>query len=74
MTIDTLPRPTMPGPVGTDEDLIHLWCCDENVALCGVDLAGEVVSESFREDDICPLCRLVDNAGGSCGAAGCPDE
>ena len=25
---------------GTDDDFVHIWCCDEDTALCGTDLTN----------------------------------
>lgn len=47
----------------------HYYCCDEYVALCGLDLTD--VSEGFEYPDVCPLCLLVLEVGAPCGVTGC---
>lgn len=69
MATATLPVPTR-GDLTVD-DVDHLYCCDENVAMCGVDLT-DVAEEVFGEDDpLCPMCALVDETGMPCPVPGC---
>lgn len=44
---------------GCDDDLNHLYCCDENRSLCGIDLTDvPVVDVDPDEDpDLCVVCR-----------------
>lgn len=50
-----------------DDDLVHYWCCDNRVALCGTDL-----TDAHPNDDpdalICAMCTLVVND--RCGRCG----
>ncbi len=57
-----------------DEDDVHLWCCDPDVALCGVSLEGDLVPEGDRgsEDGECRLCAYVWDESLPCPVAGCP--
>jgi hypothetical protein len=71
MTAAVLDRPDSPAASGADDDRCHLYCCNENVALCGTDLTD-------YEDDcgdpghvICPLCALADAEGLRCPVPGC---
>jgi hypothetical protein len=54
--IDT--QPTV-SPTAWDDDLIHLVCCDEYLALCGADLTH--VGWVDDEEPVCPLCVLADD-------------
>lgn len=67
MTTSTLPAPTRSDTAG--DDLDHFYCCDENVAMCGVDLTG--VPEADNVGDLCPLCALVNESGLPCPVRGC---
>lgn len=55
----------------TDEtDHSHLYCCDSNLALCGVDLSeGEDVDGDEPTD--CFACVAIDEAGVPCVARFC---
>lgn len=59
------------GPVETlvHADIVHLYCCDESRALCGLDLTGE--PPGAPEDPVCRPC--ADRASLPCGAPDCPD-
>lgn len=49
-------------------DVDHLYCCDPDIALCGLDISD--VPEGPEYDNDCPLCRLVRDEGvcPRCGA------
>lgn len=52
-------------------DVIHLYCCRPDVAVCGEDLTG---GEDVPEDepgDRCIRCLFIDEANLPCGAAFC---
>lgn len=61
MTAAILPEEIVTG-LGGDVD--HWYCCDPDVAYCGLDLSGVPDGEEF--DEMCPLCVLADEAGGFC--------
>lgn len=51
------PEPTVPG---TDhgEDLDHVVCCDDDIALCGADVSGHDWGEgTFDPTQMCVVCR-----------------
>jgi hypothetical protein len=54
-----------------DDDVIHRWCCDEDVAICGEDLdEGEEVEDD--EDGVpCPICETAQVEGWCCPVPGC---
>lgn len=67
----TLPEVRPDQPVDDDDGVKHLSCCDEDVALCGLDISDY----EFNDDDdvpICPLCAYVDDEGLPCPVPGCP--
>ncbi|MFC9973506.1 hypothetical protein ACFVH6_21690 [Spirillospora sp. NPDC127200] len=72
MSLQTLPRPASPG-AEDDESVEHLYCCDPNRALCGVDITDdEDLGDAETDGPECPLCEvLIDQP---CGVPGCPDE
>lgn len=40
-----------------DAELNHLYCCDEDTALCGLDISGMPEAEVIEGDpDICLVC------------------
>ena len=45
-----------------DDDLIHLVCCDNNTALCGVDVSDASWVDGDNECVPCPLCALADES------------
>lgn len=69
MTTATLPAPTVPD-VGAS-GIVHTYCCDEDVALCGLDVSGEVLVEDADPADECLVCVELDDIGGPCGVPGC---
>ena len=54
-----------------DTDLIHLVCCDDTLALCGVRTLAEW-TDLGPDDPHCPLCALLWDEGLPCSVAGCP--
>ena len=71
MSVASLP---ILAPVATaeDDDLIHTYCCDPNVALCGLyDPDGHWVDQVDPTDE-CVVC--VDLEDGPCAALDCPDR
>lgn len=72
MTAVTLPQPAPPmGP--TDEDVIHLWCCDPDRSLCGIELTDDVTGDVPPGDEICVVCRVIHDSDLPCGAQGCSE-
>jgi hypothetical protein len=57
-----MPSPTAQvssRPTGGDPyDVDHWYCCDPNVAYCGLDLTG--VPEGETAGVMCPLCVLAE--------------
>ena len=70
MTTATLPAPTRIRP-HQDGDPIHLWCCDEDTAMCGEDISAEETMDDVADDELCPLCRLIDDSNLPCTIPGC---
>lgn len=71
----TLPEalPRTSGDGNPDDPLSHIWCCDENKALCGATLTdAEDVGHDQRENP-CPLCEVIDREIIKC-QKGCPHE
>jgi hypothetical protein len=73
MSADLLERPVLPG-AGEDDDAMHLFCCDENIAMCGEDLTEDetVDADDVDDDEVCPLCQLVEDNHLACPVPGCP--
>ncbi|GAA0495108.1 hypothetical protein Ade02nite_19190 [Paractinoplanes deccanensis] len=65
MSIETLPSPSDTS-VGDDVD--HYYCCDPNVAFCGLDLTDVLEGPGFHL--ICPLCALAEESGYRCPGCG----
>lgn len=58
----------------TPDDDVHLTCCSPVVFLCGVEPGPDDVVETVEgisEDDLCPMCRLVDDSDLPCPVEGC---
>ncbi|MEU8334844.1 hypothetical protein [Micromonospora tulbaghiae] len=67
MSAATLPHPQ--GTVtGNPGNVDHYYCCDDETALCGADLAG--VPDGPEFDEVCPLCVLVMEEGAPCPGCG----
>jgi hypothetical protein len=66
------PQPPASSPAPTAGDEIHLWCCDPDRALCGIDLTGhQDEGDAFPDEWICAMCAVIDNSDMPCGARGC---
>ena len=68
MATATLPAPAPVNTSGDDTD--HLYCCNPDVALCGLDISNH----PFMKVDprrLCPLCALAETEGPPCPVQGC---
>lgn len=55
----------------SDDDLDHLYCCDRDVSLCGLDISD--APEAYDDDEpLCVVCDEVDRSGAACD--GCRDQ
>lgn len=55
----------------TDDDAVHVVCCDPDMALCGTPVpGGNWVAVTTPTD--CPLCALAEDM--PCGNPDCPDR
>lgn len=54
------------------DDVDHLYCCDPNLSMCGLDLTG--VPEGPEFDAVCPLCGLAGDTRQGCPEPGCPNR
>jgi hypothetical protein len=70
MTAAVLERQDAAPSRGGSPEVCHLWCCDENVAMCGLDISGERY-DLDGEDPDCPLCAIADEEGLPCPVPGC---
>jgi hypothetical protein len=61
-------QPVADGRVKADPDDNHLYCCNPDVSLCGLDISesGEL---DFADEECCPPCLDLDDL--PCGPA-CP--
>lgn len=61
---------TLDQPTGTEQsDLCHLCCyCDEDTALCGLDITDHLWVQAWENPDICVVC--YDLARIPCGGCG----
>lgn len=55
---------------GGDDDLVHLWCCDRDVAWCGLDLSKATEDDNAPESDECVVCVYMWRTGYPC-SPGC---
>lgn len=60
LTFITAPAPAAPADNG-DDNLEHLYCCDENVALCGADLTNATLNHYPAPEDECVVCYTLDD-------------
>lgn len=68
--LDRLDPPGTTGPA--DDPYQHLWCCDENVALCGLDLTG-YEDDPDSDEPVCALCAIAYAEGMPCPVPGCEE-
>jgi hypothetical protein len=54
-----------------DDDPEHYICCDPDVAMCGISVAGQEWVDG-QPDRTCRLCLYVDDEGLPCPVPGCP--
>jgi hypothetical protein len=57
-----------PAGSASGEDLRHVVCCDDDVALCGLDVSGDDWS---GEGPVCVPCEIEWKTGPPCPAADC---
>jgi hypothetical protein len=62
-------RPVPVGRVKSDPDDSHLYCCSEDVSLCGLDIS-DADDLDFSDDECCPRCLSLQES--PCGP-GCRD-
>lgn len=55
-----------------NDEPIHLVCCDENVAMCGLSLQDHEWITDQSEDKDCVMCAYVSDNGLKCPVPGCP--
>jgi len=46
-------------------DLHHLWCCDENVGMCGFDISKLPINDG-EDDEPCTVCYDLVEADEDC--------
>ena len=52
---DTKTAPKKPDTTAGD-DLDHMYCCDENLALCGTDVTDHPVIDLSTSPKLCIVC------------------
>lgn len=63
-------RPVPDGRTKADPDECHLYCCSEDVSLCGLDISDANEREVPPDDDaVCLVCGALEDI--PCGP-GCP--
>jgi hypothetical protein len=67
MTTATLSAPV--ASASTVDDVDHLYCCDPDVATCGIDLSH--IPEGFEFGALCRLCAHVERERTPCRVATC---
>lgn len=71
MSLETLPRPT-PSTTGGTPDLVHApCCCDEDVALCGLDVSAQAYTRLPLDCIVCVALQDRIETEGRCGGC-CP--
>jgi hypothetical protein len=65
---------TTPTPSHVDDDeVVHLICCDDNTALCGIPLAGDWIDEhdAITTGRACRRCLYLQAELVPCGDRAC---
>lgn len=69
----TLAEPDVtPAQSDGDGDVDHLYCCDPDLSLCGLDIAGLEFGCGDDSQPVCPTCRAA--RSDPCGDPACPDR
>ncbi|WP_101791098.1 hypothetical protein [Nonomuraea indica] len=68
MSIATLPA-VAPGRPKADPDDDHLYCCNPDLSLCGMDISDSP-ERDFPDHECCLVCLALEDT--PCGP-GCPD-
>jgi hypothetical protein len=62
---ESLAQSLVEAAAKAEDDVMHDWCCDENVAWCGLDITDRQVTDDGTP---CPLCELAfEDACPRCG-------
>lgn len=54
------------------DDGVHLWCCDDSISMCGLDISGDPEVPAEEDELLCPLCALVADEGAAVPGAWLP--
>lgn len=68
MSTTTLPKPTGTGSL---DDLHHIVCCDQDTAMCGLDVSDHPWEPTAPNP--CLWCAHIDEARLPCTVAGCTE-
>lgn len=69
----TTPRQADPDEaLDARDELVHLWCCDNNMSICGLDITDETHMPDAAEDQYCEICDNKDRLNVPCGHPDCP--
>lgn len=60
-----------PAATGHDDDLHHVTCCDDDIAMCGLDVT-DVPWGDGEGEVLCPLCAIAEEEDLACPVPGCP--
>lgn len=52
-----------------EETRIHLTCCNDDIAMCGVNVSGDEWDHDGKF--LCPTCAYMDNENLPCPVPGC---
>lgn len=56
-----------PAPLDSgDDNLCHLYCCDENLSLCGADLSTTPIDLNPAPEDECIVCHSIEDTAAAC--------
>lgn len=70
MAVQTEARPVPLDTSGAESDgLIHVVCCDDDLALCGTPVPGDLWMPRVSTPDDCAVCRDLDEAEAPCSPA-----
>jgi hypothetical protein len=70
--VSTLTAPANVERIQLNDDIVHYYCCDENLSRCGLDITDEPEVYGTPEEQCCEICVNRARLGAPCPDPDCP--